>query len=91
MGVGNCLAFSWLPSYYHDVYGVDVVASSAYTVVPFVVTVLMTNAAGWTADGLVNNGVLGRTHTRKLMQVRCRGRGPKVQCRKTLTVRESHV
>lgn len=49
-------------------YGVDVAGSAAYSVLPFVVTVLATNAGGWIADGLVNNGVIGKTHTRKLMQ-----------------------
>lgn len=38
-------------------YGVDVAGSSAYSVLPFVVTVAATNAAGWIADGLVNNKV----------------------------------
>lgn len=45
---------SWLPTFYNQVYGVDVVASSIYTVMPFVVTVAATNAAGWIADGLVS-------------------------------------
>lgn len=49
-------------------YGVDVAGSAAYSVLPFVVTVLATNAGGWIADGLVNNGMLGKTATRKLMQ-----------------------
>lgn len=48
---------SWLPTFYHQVYGVDVAGSSAYSVLPFVVTVAATNAAGWIADGLVNNKV----------------------------------
>ncbi|KAI7839971.1 hypothetical protein COHA_006292 [Chlorella ohadii] len=68
VSVGNVLAFSWLPTFYHQVYGVDVAGSSAYSVLPFVVTVAATNAAGWIADGLVNNKVLDKTRTRKLMQ-----------------------
>jgi ACS family sodium-dependent inorganic phosphate cotransporter len=68
VSVGNVLAFSWLPTFYNQVYGVDVVGSSAYSVLPFVVTVAATNAAGWIADGLVNNKVLDKTSTRKLMQ-----------------------
>ncbi|EFN59932.1 hypothetical protein CHLNCDRAFT_18155 [Chlorella variabilis] len=68
VSVGNVLAFSWLPTFYNQVYGVDVAASAAYSVLPFVVTVVATNAGGWIADGLVNNGVLDKTTTRKLMQ-----------------------
>ena len=40
-----------------QVYGVDVAASASYAVLPFVVTLGATNAAGWIADGLVNNEV----------------------------------
>lgn len=68
VSVGNVLAFSWLPTFYNQVYGVDIAASSAYSVLPFVVTVGATNAAGWIADGLVNNKILDKTNTRKLMQ-----------------------
>eukprot|EP00887_Chlorella_sp_A99_P003196 scaffold9.g3196.t1 len=66
--IGNTLAFSWLPTFYHEVYGVDVTGSSAALILPFLATVAATNASGWIADGLVNNQVLDRTQTRKLMQ-----------------------
>jgi len=68
VGVGNCLSFSWLPTYYSQQFGVDVTTSSAYTIIPFVVTAMATNASGWIADGLVNNGVICSTNIRKLMQ-----------------------
>lgn len=68
VSVGNVLAFSWLPTFYNQVYGVDVASSSLLSVLPFVATVLATNAAGWIADGLINNKVLDKTSTRKLMQ-----------------------
>lgn len=68
VGIGSCLSFSWLPSFYSEVYHVDVASSAAFCLVPFVTTVVATNAAGWIADGLVNNGVLGKTQTRKVMQ-----------------------
>lgn len=55
--MGNCLSFSWLPTYYNEAFGVDVMQSSAYTIIPFVATVLATNASGWIADGLNNNQV----------------------------------
>lgn len=68
VGVGNCLSFSWLPTYYSQQFGVDVTTSSAYTIIPFLVTAMATNASGWIADGLINNGVMCRSSTRKLMQ-----------------------
>lgn len=68
VGVGNCLSYSWLPTFYHEVYDVDITTSSLYTVVPFAVTILATNAGGWIADGLVNNKVMTKTQTRKVMQ-----------------------
>ncbi|KAL4447530.1 hypothetical protein ABPG75_004749 [Micractinium tetrahymenae] len=68
VSVGNVLAFSWLPTFYNQVYGVDVASSSFLSVLPFVATVLATNAAGWIADGLINNKVMDKTSTRKLMQ-----------------------
>lgn len=43
-----------------QVYGVDVASSSFLSVLPFVATVLATNAAGWIADGLINNKVGSR-------------------------------
>jgi ACS family sodium-dependent inorganic phosphate cotransporter len=67
-GVGSCLSFSWLPTFYSDVYGVDVAGAAAAAVVPFAGTVVATNAAGWIADGLINNRVLSLTATRKAMQ-----------------------
>lgn len=66
--VGGCLCFSWLPTYYNQVYDVDVMHSSAFTIIPFLATVAATTGSGWIADGLVNNKVLDKTTTRKLMQ-----------------------
>lgn len=68
IGVGSCLSFSWLPTFYNDRYAVDIATSTSYTVIPFVVTALATNSSGWIADSMVNNKVLDKTSTRKLMQ-----------------------
>lgn len=68
VGIGGCLSFSWLPTYYSQVYNVDVAQSATFCLVPFAATVLATNSAGWIADGLVNNGIMTKTQTRKLMQ-----------------------
>ena len=68
VGIGSCLSFSWLPTFYSEVYHVDVGQSAAFCLVPFVATVLATNAAGHVADSMINNKVLSKTDTRKLMQ-----------------------
>ena len=69
VGIGSCLSFSWLPTYYHEVYHVDVADSAAFCLVPFMATVVATNAAGYCADTMINRGVLTKTQTRKLMQM----------------------
>jgi ACS family sodium-dependent inorganic phosphate cotransporter len=69
VGIGSCLSFSWLPTFYSQVYNVDVGHSAAFCIVPFIATIVATNAAGWIADALVNNEILSKTHTRKLMQL----------------------
>lgn len=69
VGIGSCLSFSWLPTFYSQVYNVDVGHSAAFCIVPFIATILATNAAGWIADSLINNEVLNKTQTRKLMQL----------------------
>lgn len=68
VGIGSCLSFSWLPTYYSEVFKVDVAHSAAFCLVPFIATVLATNAAGHVADRLINNNILTKTQTRKLMQ-----------------------
>lgn len=68
VGIGSGLSFSWLPTYFSEQYGVSSDDAAYLCLIPFAVTVLTTNCAGWIADGLVNNGTLTKTQTRKLMQ-----------------------
>jgi ACS family sodium-dependent inorganic phosphate cotransporter len=68
VGIGSCLSFSWLPTYYSEVFKVDIAHSAAFCLVPFIATVFATNAAGHVADRLINNNILTKTQTRKLMQ-----------------------
>jgi len=68
VGIGSGLSFSWLPTYFSEQYGVHSDDAAYLCLIPFAVTVLTTNCAGWIADGLVNNGTLNRTQTRKFMQ-----------------------
>jgi len=68
VGIGSGLSFSWLPTYFTSNFGVQPDEASYLCLIPFGVTVIATNCAGWIADGLVNNGRFTRTQTRKLMQ-----------------------
>ena len=68
VGIGSGLSFSWLPTYFTSQFGVEPDQASYLCLVPFGVTVIATNCAGWIADGLVNNGRFTRTQTRKVMQ-----------------------
>lgn len=68
VSIGSTLSFSWLPTYYSEVFNVDVAHSAAFCLVPFIATVLATNASGWIADGMCNSGFASRTNIRKIMQ-----------------------
>lgn len=68
-GVGHYVCLSWLPTYYNQEFGVDVQQSALLSVLPWFVTVLVSNSSGWLADGLANSGTLTMTQTRKLLQV----------------------
>jgi ACS family sodium-dependent inorganic phosphate cotransporter len=67
-GVGAGLSFSWLPTYFSELYHIDPTQAAYLCLLPFSATVIATNCSGWIADGLVNNGTLTLTQTRKLMQ-----------------------
>lgn len=62
------MCLSWLPTYYNQEFGVDVQQSALLSVLPWFVTVLVSNAAGWAADTLANSSTLTMTQTRKLLQ-----------------------
>ncbi len=46
----------------------DVQQAALFSVLPWFVTVIVSNSAAWLADWLANSGTLSMTHTRKLMQ-----------------------
>ncbi|CAG9467851.1 unnamed protein product [Pedinophyceae sp. YPF-701] len=64
---GHYTVLAWLPTFYSQQYGLDVSASAAFSILPWVATFACTNVAGWTADALQNSGTLAATETRKLM------------------------
>lgn len=78
-GVGHYVCLSWLPTYYNQEFGVDVQQSALLSVLPWFVTVLVSNSSGWIADSLANSGTLTMTQTRKLLQA-VGSIGPGVMC-----------
>ena len=68
VGIGACLSFAWLPTFYSEKYDLDVATSASFCVLPTLATIAATNAAGWMADELISRGILSKTNTRKLMQ-----------------------
>jgi ACS family sodium-dependent inorganic phosphate cotransporter len=64
---GGYVILSWLPTYVNQALGVDLSAVGLYTMIPFLVSFLALNAAGWVSDFLLRRG-LGITAARKLMQ-----------------------
>lgn len=67
-GVGHYITLSWLPTYFNQQFDIDVKGSAYLSLVPWLVMVLASNAAGWSADYLSNSGRLSMTNTRKLLQ-----------------------
>jgi ACS family sodium-dependent inorganic phosphate cotransporter len=65
---GLYVALAWLPSYFASEYHMDLSHSSALSVMPWVGAAIMTNVAGWLADGLINSETMDRTSVRKLFQ-----------------------
>ncbi|KAL6765531.1 major facilitator superfamily domain-containing protein [Haematococcus lacustris] len=73
-GFTYSICIAWLPTYYSEVFSLDVRQSSTLSVLPWAAMALGTNLSGWTADGLVNGKVLSTGKTRKLLQtVGCGG------------------
>lgn len=61
------MLLSWLPSYFRDALGVSIANAGIYSAAPWLTMFVMTNAAGWFADALLQRGV-SATRVRKLMQ-----------------------
>lgn len=67
-GVGHFVSLSWLPTYYFQEFDVNIEQSAWLSLVPWLMTVLVSSSSGFIADGLVNNRVMSLTATRKLLQ-----------------------
>ncbi len=64
---GGYVFLSWLPTYVNQALGVDMSDVGLYTMIPFVVSFLALNVAGWVSDSLIRRGI-DVTTVRKLMQ-----------------------
>jgi ACS family sodium-dependent inorganic phosphate cotransporter len=64
---GTFILLTWMPTYYNQVLGCDVMRSGVFSVLPWVTMAAAANAGGWIADSLVARGV-SVTAVRKTMQ-----------------------
>ena len=61
------ILLTWMPTYYNQVLGLDLMKSGFYSVLPWITMALAANVGGWIADAMVQKGV-SVTRTRKIMQ-----------------------
>jgi ACS family sodium-dependent inorganic phosphate cotransporter len=64
---GTFILLTWMPTYYNQVLGLDIMASGVFSVLPWVTMAVSANLGGWIADTLVTRGV-SVTAVRKVMQ-----------------------
>ena len=64
---GTFILLTWMPTYYNQVLGLDLLSSGIYSVLPWVTMAVSANVGGWIADTLVGRGY-SVTLVRKLMQ-----------------------
>ena len=64
---GTFILLTWMPTYYNQVLGLDLMKSGFYSVLPWITMALAANVGGWVADSMVARGV-SVTRVRKIMQ-----------------------
>ncbi|KAK9845365.1 hypothetical protein WJX81_004554 [Elliptochloris bilobata] len=64
---GTFILLTWMPTYYNQVLGFDLLKSGIFSVLPWVTMALAANLGGWIADTMVSRGV-SVTTVRKVMQ-----------------------
>ncbi|KAK9852346.1 hypothetical protein WJX84_006822 [Apatococcus fuscideae] len=64
---GTFILLTWMPSYYHQVLGMDLMRSGFLSVLPWLTMAISANVAGWVADSMVAKG-MSITKVRKIMQ-----------------------
>jgi len=68
-GAGHYVTLSWLPTFYHQAFDLDVTQSATLSVLPWLATAVVSSSSGVLADWLTNEGHLDLTRTRKLLQL----------------------
>ena len=64
---GTFILLTWMPTYYNQVLGLDLLKSGFYSVLPWITMAIAANIGGWVADAMVTKGV-SITKVRKIMQ-----------------------
>ena len=64
---GTFILLTWMPTYYNQVLGLDLLKSGFYSVLPWITMAIAANIGGWVADFMVAKGV-SITRVRKVMQ-----------------------
>lgn len=64
---GTFILLTWMPMYYNQVLGFDLLKSGIFSVLPWITMAVFANVGGWLADTMVSRGV-SVTTVRKVMQ-----------------------
>ena len=64
---GTFILLTWMPTYYCQVLGLDLMHSGVLSVLPWITMAVSANVGGWIADTLVERGA-SVTTVRKVMQ-----------------------
>lgn len=64
---GTFILLTWMPTYYNQVLGLDLMKSGIFSVLPWLTMAITANFGGWLADTLVERG-WSVTRVRKVMQ-----------------------
>ena len=64
---GTFILLSWMPMYYQQHLGMDLLKSGVFSVLPWITMAIFANVGGWIADTMIHKGV-SVTRVRKIMQ-----------------------
>jgi hypothetical protein len=68
-GFGQSICFTWLPGYYSSEYGVPTAESAWLSALPWLMTIVATNAGVAWADARVASGRMSRLRSRQVCQL----------------------
>ena len=64
---GTFILLSWMPMYYQQHLGMDLLKSGIFSVLPWITMAIFANVGGWIADTMIHKG-MSVTRVRKIMQ-----------------------